>query len=72
MCKEEEGYYYSTRDEEPNEKDLNQICPFCQQPMGSMKNKRRTIPVKRDNYFRLFTQEDYDIKKRENFMNMFI
>ncbi len=67
MCKEEEGYYYSTRDEEPNEKDLNQICPFCQQPMGSMKNKRRTIPVKRDNYFRILTQEEYDYKKKREF-----
>ena len=29
MCKE--GYYYSTRDEEPNEKDIDQICPFKSQ-----------------------------------------
>ena len=67
MCKEEEGYYYSTRDEEPNEKDLDEKCPFCREPIGSIKNKRRTIPVKRDNYFRLLTQEDYDYKKRREF-----
>ena len=46
MCKEEEGYYYSTRDEEPNEKDLDEKCPFCREPIGSIKNKRRTIRLK--------------------------
>ncbi len=51
MCKEE-GYYYSTRDEEPNEKDLDEICPSCQESLGSIKDKRRTILVKRENYFR--------------------
>ena len=65
MCKD--GYYYSTRDEEPNEKDIDQNCPFCEEPMGSIKEKRRTIRVKRNNYFRILTQDEYDYKKKRGF-----
>ena len=65
MCKD--GYYYSTRDDEPNEKDIEQKCPFCEEAIGSIKEKRRTIPVKRANYFRILTQDEFDYKKKRDF-----
>ena len=68
ICMCEKAYYYSTRDEEPNEKDLNNTCPYCGEPVGSKKEKTRTIPVKRENYFRiLLSQEEYDYKKKREF-----
>ena len=67
ICMCNEGYYYSTRDEEPNEKDIGQNCPFCEEPIGSIKEKRRIIPVKRNNYFRILTQNEYDYKKKRDF-----
>lgn len=67
ICMCGNGYYYSTRDEEPNEKDLNQKCPFCEEPIGSKKEKKRIVPVKRDNYFRVLTQEEYNNKKKREF-----
>ena len=66
MCKD--GFYYSTRDEEPNEKDIEQKCPFCENPIGSIKEKRRIIPVKRNNYFRILTQDEFDLKKKREFI----
>ena len=39
MC--EKTYYYSTRDEEPKEKDLNNTCPYFGEPVGSKKEKTR-------------------------------
>ena len=65
MCKD--GYYYSTRDEEPNIKDLNVKCQFCEEPMGAIKDRTRIIPVKRDNYFRILTQEEYEYKQKRDF-----
>ena len=62
MCKD--GYYFSTRDEEPNDKDLNNKCPLCDEPIGSKKDRLRTVPIKRDNYFRVVTQEEYNYKKK--------
>ena len=65
MCKD--GYYYSTRDEEPNEKDIDEICPFCELPLGSIKDKKRIVPVKRDNYFRVLTKTEFEYKKKRDF-----
>lgn len=65
MCKD--GYYYSTRDEEPNTKDLDVKCQFCEEPIGAIKDRTRIIPVKRDNYFRILTQEEYEYKQKRDF-----
>ena len=65
MCKD--GFYYSTRDEEPNDKDLDVKCPNCEESMGSKKDRTRTIPIKRENYFRILTQEEYDLKIKRGF-----
>ena len=65
MCRD--GYYYSTRDGEPNEKDLDVKCPFCEEPMGSKKEKRRIVAIKRDNYFRILTQDEFDYKQNRKF-----
>ena len=65
MCKD--VYYYSTRDEEPNEKDLDEKCPFCEEPMGSRKDRKRIVPVKRNNYFRILSQTEFDYKMKRDF-----
>ena len=65
MCKD--GYYYSTRDGEPNDKDLNNKCPLCDEPIGSKKDRLRTVPIKRDNYFRIVTKEENERKKNTKF-----
>ena len=69
ICMCSDGYYYSTRDEEPNEKDLNEKCPFCDEFMGSRKEKKRVVPVKRENYFRVVTQKEFEYKKKRYFQD---
>ena len=48
-------------------KILNKNVTFCEEPIGSIKEKRRTIPVKRVNYFRILTQDEFDYKKKRGF-----
>ena len=67
ICMCDEGYYYSTRDEEPNAKDLNAKCQKCKKPMGTIKDGRRIIPIKRDGYFRVLTKEQYEYKYNREF-----
>ena len=67
ICMCDEGYYFSTRDEEPNEKELNAKCPKCQKPIGTKKEGRRVISIKRDNYFRVLTKDEYNYKYENEF-----
>ena len=67
MCKNECGYYYSTRDDEPSDSDLNKKCDLCQESVGSVKDRTRTIAVKRENYFRILKKDDYDYKHKREF-----
>jgi hypothetical protein len=67
ICMCQDGYYYSARDDEPNEKDLNEKCPYCEKPVGSKKDGRRVISVNRENYFRVLTKEEFEYKKKRGF-----
>ena len=63
------GYYHSIKGGVPRTKYLNLKCKSCNQEIGSYMNKSGlTLPVKRENYYRIFeTKEESDNEAKGNF-----
>ena len=66
LCKD--WYYHSVPSGFPGNDELNMICPKCYQNIGASKkdNNDNAIMIRRDNYFRIFKDDEEIEKTKKN------